>query len=235
MKTFDQYLIERMLMSDVISRPYEIEGTNKQIEKIISKKYERIYFNDLLMLDVVDEHFNENLEDFVLKVSSNQWESDPKKFYDSFMKSDKIGVLTPYSIKDLEDFSLFKAKDYNIGFAIKKDGDIILVHNNEPKIKNIGNFLLKQAIKKGGNKLDHFDGYLTGFYKSNGFIFNSNDEFMDEYVPEAWEYKKVDIDNPKFSIYANELKVDILKFNLAKERYLSGKPDVVYRKFNINV
>ena len=224
LKTFEQYLSESLLMSDVL------DTDTKSLNDIFYKQYERRYLNQLLMIDVVDNYINESLEDFALKVSTQQWDNDPENFYKSFMSSKKLGYLTPYSLEDLKEFSLYKVKDYNIGFAIKKDGDIILVHNNEPTIKGIGKFLLNKAIMKGGKKLDHFDGFLTGFYKSIGFNLKSNDEFLDEYDPESWDYKKVDINNPKLSIYVNELKVNNNQFNLAKERYLVGKPDVVYRQ-----
>jgi hypothetical protein len=224
LKTFEQYLSEHLLMSDVL------DTDDKLINDIFYKQYEKRYLNQLLMIDVVDNYINESLEDFALKVSTQQWDNDPENFYKSFMSSKKLGYLTPYSLEDLKDFSLYKVKDYNIGFAIKKDGDIILVHNNEPTIKGIGKFLMNKAIMKGGKKLDHFDGFLTGFYKSLGFNLKSNDEFLDEYAPESWDYKKVDINNPKLSIYVNELKVNNNEFNLAKERYLVGKPDVVYRQ-----
>lgn len=88
---------------------------------------------------------------------------------------------------------------------------------------------MNKAIIKGGKKLDHFDGFLTGFYKSLGFDLKNNDQFLDEYAPESWDYKKIDINNPKLSIYADELEVNDKEFNLAKERYSVGKPDVVYR------
>lgn len=226
LKTFDQYLSENLLMKDVL------DNDSKLINDILSKQYERRYLNQLLMMDVIDNQINESLEDFILNVSTQQWDNDPENFYKSFMSSKRLGYLTPYSIEDLKEFSLYKVKGYNIGFAIKKDGDIILVHNNEPSIKGIGKFLLNKAISKGGKKLDHFDGFLTGFYKSLGFNLNSNDEFLDEYAPESWDYKKVNINDPKTSIYSSELKVSDNKFNLAKERYFSGKPDVVYRKLN---
>lgn len=225
LKTFEQYISDHLLMNDVVDNDDNLVGD------ILSKQYERRYFDHLLMKDVVDndDWVNESLEDFTLKVSTQQWDSDPESFYKSFMASERLGYLTPYSVKDLKEFSLYKVKDYKIGFAIKKDGDIILVHNNEPDIKGIGRFLLNQAIIKGGKKLDHFDGFLTGFYKSLGFDLKNNHQFLDEYVPESWDYKKIDINNPKLSIYADELKVDDKEFNLAKERYSVGKPDVVYR------
>jgi len=120
-------------------------------------------------------------------------------------------------------------RGYNIGFAIKKNGDTILVHNNEKSIVGIGNILIRQAIKMGGTHLDHFDGYLTGFYKNNGFVFNNNDEFDDKYAPKNWQYERVDILNPNKSIYADEKIVDVVEFQNAESRYDIGRPDVVYR------
>jgi hypothetical protein len=52
-KTFEQYLTDEILMSDVAS------GHNVEIDNILRKKYNEIYFNGLLMLDVADNYLNE--------------------------------------------------------------------------------------------------------------------------------------------------------------------------------
>ena len=129
----------------------------------------------------------------------------------------------------MKSFKLFKLKGYNIGFAIKRNGEIILVHNNE-NIKGIGDLLVKKSIEFGGEQLDHFDGFLTGFYKRNGFYFHDNDEFNNELTPQHWEYEKINIYNPDKSIYADENKVNVEEFFKAEKRYDSGRPDIVYRK-----
>ena len=137
--------------------------------------------------------------------------------------------MTPYTTDELSEFNLFKLEGFNIGFAVKPDGDIILVHNNE-NIGGLGKILMEKAIENGGNKLDHFDGYLTGFYRSMNFILDSNEQFTDDLVPEGWKYESVDIDDREKSIYANEIEVSVDEKLDAVERYKSGKPDVVYRK-----
>jgi len=180
------------------------------------------------MLDVVDDTSNENVTDVIVSITRGNFEKDAEKFYNSFTKSKKIEFLTPYKISDLEKFDLFKVKGYNIGFAIKADGNIILVHNNE-RVKGIGDLLLKKAIENGGTSLDHFDGFLTGFYKRNGFGIYENYIFEEQYKPKNWKYERVDIQNPNTSIYAEELNVPNLDFVEAKIRYENGKPDVVYR------
>jgi len=53
-KTFEQYLTDEILMSDVAS------GYNVEIDNILKKKYNEIYFNGLLMLDVADNYLNED-------------------------------------------------------------------------------------------------------------------------------------------------------------------------------
>lgn len=112
-------------MNDVVDNDDNLVGD------ILFKQYERRYFDQLLMIDVADDWVNESLEDFILKVSTQQWDNDPENFYKSFMSSERLEYLTPYSVKDLKEFSLYKVKGYNIGFAIKKDGDINIIMNQK--------------------------------------------------------------------------------------------------------
>jgi hypothetical protein len=221
LKTFNQFISSNILLEE--STKYD-----KKVDMIMKSQFEKRLFNQLLMMDVVaDELLTESLEQVILLINTNQFEKDPKDFYDSFMMSKRVSYLTPYSVEELKEFDLYKVKGMNIGFAIK-NGDIILVHNNE-NVKGIGNLLMRKAIQFGGNKLDHFDGYLTGFYKSIGFKFNQNDFFADEYSANEWSYNPINIDNDKTSIYKNEISVSDYEYEIAKERYLSGRPDVVYR------
>lgn len=220
-KTFEQYITDMELMKDV---------ADGEINSYFYKQYERLFFNQLLMMDVVD-NLNENVEDISLKIMTKQWDRDPENFYNSFMTSKRIGFLTPYTVDDLREFDLYKVKGYNIGFAVKKDGDIILVHNND-NVRGIGEHLVKTAIKFGGKKLDHFNGFLTGFYKKLHFKFVNHDEFNDEYAPTTWKYTPINIKNPDESIYAEELIVEKPIYYAANERYTNGRPDVVYRELS---
>ena len=224
MKTYEEYALDYEL-----SKTLDTRKTSKSaVSRAFKDRYNKMYFDYLLMLDVVDDTSNENVTDVIVSITRGNFEKDAEKFYNSFTKSKKIEFLTPYKISDLEKFDLFKVKGYNIGFAIKADGNIILVHNNE-RVKGIGDLLLKKAIENGGTSLDHFDGFLTGFYKRNGFGIYENYIFEEQYKPKGWKYERVDIQNPNTSIYAEELNVPNLDFVEAKIRYENGKPDVVYR------
>jgi hypothetical protein len=99
--------------------------------------------------------------------------------------------------------------------------------------------LLKTAIRFGGNKLDHFDGFLTGLYEKNGFKVKNKDEWNDDYAPNNWKYEKINIYNPETSVYANEINKYIknaeelpLELKNAIKRYSEGKPDIIYRSLN---
>ena len=228
-KTYEQYAVDYEL-STAFS---QTQLTSDEISDSQKRTYERRFVNHLLMMDVVEEEdLNENLiiDEVIDAISMSDFETDSKKFYESFKKSKRLIFLTAYTIKDMDNFRTYKLRGYDIGFAIKNNGDIILVHNNEPNVKGVGDLMIKKAIELGGDHLDHFDGYLTGYYKRNGFFLTKNDTFNDEYAPEKWDYKKVDIYDKNESIYVNELRVDIKDFENAETRYENGKPDVIYRK-----
>lgn len=180
------------------------------------------------MEDVVREDVLEGKDEVLSAISSGRLETTPEEFLASVQASTRVEFMTPYTTDDLAAFNLFKVEGHNIGFAVKDDGDIILVHNNE-KVGGIGRLLIEKAIEKGGKKLDHFDGFLTGFYKPLGFKLQSNDPFADEWTPEGWKFEPVEIDNPQTSIYAEELEAEGDAKLEAAERYRAGKPDVVYR------
>jgi len=94
-------------------------------------------------------------------------------------------MLTSYSIPELEEMKLFKLKNYDIGYALKKkDGEfseIVSVFNNEPNVKGIGDDLMKSSIKNGGCYLDHFDGFLSKLYEKLGFVEYDRYEFDPQY------------------------------------------------------
>ena len=199
------------------------------------KEYQRLFMNQLLMLDVVAESgeiIKENKDEAISRITNNNWEVDTPELVESFLASintsTRVEFMTPYTADELSNFRLFKVDGMNIGFAIKEYGDITLVHNNEG-IGGIGNILIQKAIEFGGEKLDHFDGFLTGFYRNLGFKLTSNGHFNDEWTPEGWKFEAIDIDNSQISIYVEELEVTADEKIEAAARYNAGKPDVVYR------
>lgn len=219
-KTFEEYVEDYKKVLDTTEVQYDE----------LSIKYEQMYLNHILMEDVVDYGVSESSSDDVITaIRKGDFDKDAEAFYKSFNASDKIEFLTPYTLEEVAQFNTFKLDGYNIGFAIKQDGDIILVHNNSGA-KGIGDILINKAIEMGGAKLDHFDGYLTGFYRRNGFVLDHTEEWADEYAPAEWRYEEVNIEDPMTSVYAEEKECSEREYMDAKIRYVNGKPDVVYRK-----
>lgn len=177
---------------------------------------------------------NPGSENLVNLIKTEQWEqSNPKNFLHSLTSGKRSEMLTPYSAGELAKMHLFKVRDYNAGFAIKSDGDIVAVHNNTG-VGGIGGELIKAAKRNGGVKLDHFDGFLTGFYEKFGFKVVSHEPFNDDYAPQGWKYTPIDFFDPQQSVYAkeaNSIPEEQWPQELidAKVRYEAGKPDVVYR------
>lgn len=206
-----------------------IQSQTQAQEEDFVLKYLRMYYDDLLMEDVVAEDVRESKDEVIQAITRGSLETTPEEFLASVKASTRVEYMTPYTVDELAAFNLFKVEGFNIGFAVKEDGDIILVHNNAG-VGGIGRLLIEKAVHNGGKKLDHFDGFLTGFYRGMGFELVSNDPFADEWTPEGWKFEPVNIDDPSTSIYAEELEVDSDTKLDAAERYRAGKPDVVYRK-----
>jgi hypothetical protein len=137
----------------------------------------------------VSDEINENSQEVLNLIRKGDLETTPKEFKKSLEKSEFKEMLTDYSEQELSKMKLFKVPGYNIGFAIKqrkgKWNEIVAVHNNEKNIKGVGKELILFAIKQGGEYLDHFDGFLTDFYKQLGFVEYNRDEFDPQYDPEG--------------------------------------------------
>lgn len=156
--------------------------------------------------ETIDEVENPQYEDVINKIKNNEFVvNDYASFINDIKGNKRSPFLSQYSVEDFKNNNVktFQVKDYPIGYALKPDTDgevdIISVHNNT-EIKGVGNELIKSAIKNGGTKLDHFDGFLSDFYQGLGF--NEYDRYAwdDKYAPKDWDYEKY------------------------------GKPDVVFRK-----
>jgi len=202
-----------------------------------SGEYSERYADHELMKGVVGSlNEGEVNTEVVQAIDNDMWEEgDPHRFAESLYASQRSAYLTPYSLGELASMNLFKLSGHKMGFAIKADGDIVAVHNNAG-VSGVGTTLMVAATRNGGSKLDHFDGFLTGFYDGNGFgKIVAIDAWNDEYAPEGWEYELVNIWDPRTSVYAEQLKkynkIDEVPSELrAKiQAYESGKPDIIYR------
>jgi hypothetical protein len=189
--------------------------------------------------------------------ASNPDEEVVKRFFVSLNSGKRSGFLTYYKKDELKEMNLFLIKGHNAGFAIKKDGDIVSVHNNS-SLRGLASRFLSDAKNNGGTKLDHFDGFLSGLYRRYGF----NDvyevyQWDEQYSPKQWTYESVDILNSKTSIYAEATaNVEDVEYNMKElkqaneqlevkaedgfkieinpsekfNQYKYGRPDVIFRR-----
>lgn len=229
-----QRLSAQQILAESLLEPEE-KLEQKPGEGSASEYAERFADQELMKGIALLEEGDEDLNVLEL-IRTDAWEEqDPESFMKSLQASKRGTFLTPYTPEELSEMNLFKLKGYNIGFALKSDGDIVSVHNNAG-VRGAGSHLMEAAIRNGGTKLDHFDGFLTGFYEANGFgKVVGADAWNDQYAPEGWKYEKVNIWDPRNSVYAKELskysKMEEIPSELrAKiQSYESGKPDIVYR------
>lgn len=168
----------------------------ENIYKVKQSKHETL-------LDLFVEKINESKETSeVVDIIKNQGleQVKPEVFKQSMSKSKHKEMLSDYSTTELNKMKLFKVPGYNIGYALKPDSDgidIVSVHNNEPSVKGVGKLIMKDAIKNGGNKLDHFDiKPLTDLYTSLGFKEYQRYSYDPQYDPDrtfANKYGELDV------------------------------------------
>lgn len=95
----------------------------------------------------------------------------PAAFKAALTQNKRADTLSDYSLEDLGQMRLFLLKGGKAGYALKKDGEFVNLFNNGPKEETggAGPWLVLHAIEQGATHGDHFDGFLTGFYKTLGW------------------------------------------------------------------
>ncbi len=78
--------------------------------------------------------------------------------------------------------------DGTSGYILTAEGDLQGLFN--VGAKGAGRLALKDAIAQGANSLDAFDGYLPGFYKSEGFEEVGRAPFNPKLAPDGWNVAK---------------------------------------------
>jgi hypothetical protein len=224
----------------------------------IMKKAE---FNTIAAMGLIDDKMPLNEQNSALEYEVHNPENpNPaivQNFKNSLYSGKRSGFLTYYKEEDLAEMKLFMVKGHKAGFAIKDGDDIVAVHNNSNgALKGIGQTMIFDAIKNGGNRLDHFDGFLSGFYRGLGFtkVYEMYD-WDENYKPDAWDYPSTNIFGASRSVYASSFdQRDINKENIGEyteqvtmplennyiktfipkqkyEMYVNqGRPDVIMRK-----
>ena len=168
--------------------------------------------------DLLNE-FNEELTAKVIGLIENDdfIKNDFKSFIIARDRTNREGFITPYTEMEMirEGFETYQVRGFDIGFALHKldDGnvDITSVFNNEKEVRNIGNYLLKAALKHGGTQLDHFEGKLSDIYGRNGFKEYERYKWDDNYAPKNWNYEKYGRPDVVLRRHENYMKENIKK------------------------
>jgi len=144
--------------------------------------------------------------EYEISLAQNPNENIVQGFHASMNKGERSGYLTYYTPEELKTMDLYKLAGQDAGFAIKDGNDIVSVHNNS-ELRGLANEFMNKAKKAGGTKLDHFDGFLSGLYRKHGFLdVYEIYQWGEQYAPEEWKFEKVNIMNPKTSVYADAMK-----------------------------
>ena len=199
--------------------------------------------------------FEEFVEDFKVVYSdpNSPNEEYAKSFYKGLAANPALEYLTLFSIEELKQMYLIMPEDLTSGMACTVEGHMGSGWNNSSRrgvLNKLMNFCMSSL---GGKTGDHFDGGLGGYYKSLGLTKVYKISFWnDDYAPKNWNYKPVDIFNPKKSVYAegfeqfdksNPDKIPNEEMDLVVEsgflvkcnpyqkmvQYANGMPDVIYR------
>lgn len=164
------------------------------------KIYENAYDNSFYDSESLNEseanpEESQKVKEMIL--SNNYWiRNNYEGFIDSIQKSTRLPFLSQYTPEDLKNMGVqtYQLRGYNIGYALKPDSDgytdIISVHNNEPTIKGVGDALVDSAKANGGNKLDHYDGFLSDLYSKHGFEEYDRYKWDDQYASKDWDYDR---------------------------------------------
>jgi len=256
--------LKRMIKESMRNNASEYEMAKRLFEqesKSSSDEFTETAFNSMTAAKV----FNDGSLEEDQSQSSHELElslpSDPNtdvidRFYDSLYAGARSGFLSYYSKDELAAMHLYLIKGHNAGFALKGGNDIVSVHNNS-ELRGLGKFFMEAAKQKGGTMLDHFDGFLSGLYRKNGFtdVYEVY-QWDEQYRPKQWTYDNVDIFNPQTSIYSEAMsqlnsdssdaqgalpneEVEVIAEdgfkvkinpNLKYNQYLYGRPDVIMRR-----
>jgi|TARA_R110000822_G_scaffold302401_2_gene426586 hypothetical protein len=251
-----------VLMEQVATEHQMAKRLFEQESQSGTGEFTEVAFNTMMATSVfmdgsLDEDQGEKTShELEISLPSNPNQEVINRFYESLYSGPRSGFLSYYSKEELAVMHLYLVKGINAGFALKGGNDIVSVHNNSG-IRGLGKFFMAEAKERGGTMLDHFDGFLSGLYRKNGFT-NVYEvyQWSEQYKPKQWTYDNVDIYNPETSIYSvamNELKAasknpqdsllneeieitaeDGFKIkinpNLKNNQYLYGRPDVIMRR-----
>lgn len=220
-----------------------------------SKQYGMAAFNTYnLMSDLTLNEQQEDTPEFDIYDPNNPNEQLLNEFFEGLSKNPHAEFLSDWKIEDFRNQWLLLTKDKMTGVANTREGHMGAGWNNGSN-RGVLRTLMGYCMEHlGGVSGDHFDGGLSGYYRSIGLtkIYEMY-TFDPNLAPSKWKYQPVDILNPKLSAYATALKkegidqgniqqktqqITIMTEGFEKTfipwetsvRYSNGQPDVIFRR-----
>lgn len=93
----------------------------------------------------------------------------PTEFKEAMQRNPRAATLSQYSDDQLAKMELRMLKGGQAGYALNGDELVNLFNNGGRETRGAGSWLVVDAIERGARRGDHFDGYLTEFYRTLGF------------------------------------------------------------------
>lgn len=192
--------------------PDQLSSAKTTGQVISPDKMAEVAFNTMLAIDFFKNEgaITENIANLQYDISKGSSPNLPivQRFRESLYSGKRSPFLTYYEVEDLAKMDLYILKGYNAGFAIKDGDDIVAVHNNTGgELSKLSSKFMPDAIKAGGTKLDHFDGFLSGNYRKYGFqTLTQIYDWNGEYKPEGWFYPMTNVFDENTSVYAKAFK-----------------------------
>lgn len=124
-----------------------------------------------------------------------------EKFYNAITKAvsgplEKYrAFLTVYSKDEYEKMQCFLNEEGSAGYCITPEKDLVSVFNAS-KIKGYGTAAVTDAVSRGAETLDAYEGFLTKLYNQLGFEEYKRVKFDPKYAPPTWkeeEFGKPDV------------------------------------------
>ena len=139
-----------------------------------------------------------------LKIGVVNFDPMPKMFFNKKLKNFRLSNIGQ-KIKLLSNFKVdfVITKKFDKKFSKTKALNFI----TEILSKKLSSKFMPDAIKAGGTKLDHFDGFLSGNYRKYGFqTLTQIYDWDEEYKPEGWFYPMTNVFDENTSVYAKAFK-----------------------------
>jgi len=251
------HILKKLILETINERTMQNFDSSEleSFSKISSKQYGMTTFNTYNLSQDVSLNESERPQyEFDIYNPSKPDLSILQDFFKGISENKHAEFLSDWKIEDFKDQWLLVTKERDAGVANTKSGHMGAGWNNGEK-RGVLRTLMDHCIQNlGGVSGDHFDGGLSGYYRSIGLVqIYEMYTFDPTMAPSKWKNAPVDVLNPKYSAYASALSeegIDAGNINQKTQpttatlegfektfvpystavRYSNGMPDIIFRR-----